>query len=171
MTYHQPVLLTGGQVVVGEQPGGLQDARDALHVAGQREALMSQNQQLCGWGWGGTRSDRTVHSGCPVSRSASGRRALGPSGEGAHQALRSLAAAALALGQPPDGVSFLSVIAQGSLSSDSPHTVTALLRGYNSENRGSQLSTDGETPCTQTGAVPATPSPRSFSAAQWGVRA
>ena len=52
VTYHQPVLLTGGQVVVGEQPGGLQDTRDALHVACQREAVMSQDQQLCGWvGW------------------------------------------------------------------------------------------------------------------------
>ena len=61
VTYHQPILLTGGQVLVGEQPGGLQDADDALHVACQREAVMSQDQQLCGWvGWARVRQD------CPL---------------------------------------------------------------------------------------------------------
>lgn len=48
-TYHQPILLVGGQVVVCEQPSSLQNSDDALHVACQREAVMGQNQQLCGW--------------------------------------------------------------------------------------------------------------------------
>lgn len=49
VTYHQPIFLIGGQVVVCEQPGGLQDSYDALHVARQSEAVMGQDQQLCGW--------------------------------------------------------------------------------------------------------------------------
>ena len=58
VTYHQSILLTGGQVVVCEQPGGLQDSDDALHVACQCEAVMSQDQQLCGWvGWALVRQD------------------------------------------------------------------------------------------------------------------
>lgn len=50
VTYHQPVLFIGGQVFVREQPGSLQDSDDALHVACQCEAVMGQDQQLCGWG-------------------------------------------------------------------------------------------------------------------------
>lgn len=49
VTYHQPILLTGGQVFVCKQPGSLQDSADALHVACQREAVMGQDQQLRGW--------------------------------------------------------------------------------------------------------------------------
>lgn len=49
VTYHQPVLLIGGQVFVREQSGSLQDSDDALHVACQCEAVMGQDQQLRGW--------------------------------------------------------------------------------------------------------------------------
>lgn len=74
VTYHQPVLLTGGQVVVGEQPGGLQDADDALHVACQREAVMSQDQQLCGWvGWARVKTRlSTLATQCLAPRLAGG---------------------------------------------------------------------------------------------------
>lgn len=43
VTYHQPILLVGSQVVVCEQPGGLQDSDDALHVTCQCEAVMGQD--------------------------------------------------------------------------------------------------------------------------------
>lgn len=36
-------------MIVSKQPGSLQDSDDALHVAGQCEAVMGQDQQLRGW--------------------------------------------------------------------------------------------------------------------------
>ena len=64
-------------MVICEQSGSLKNSDDALHVACQCEAVMGQNQQLCGW-LGGILVRWGCEPGHPLSSSVPCRRVKGP---------------------------------------------------------------------------------------------
>lgn len=49
-THQQAEVLSRGEVGVADVTGGLQDSDDALHVAGEAEAVVGNDQQLHDYG-------------------------------------------------------------------------------------------------------------------------
>lgn len=49
LSYQQAVVLPRGQVGVANVASDLQDADDALHVAGEAEAVVGDDQELHDW--------------------------------------------------------------------------------------------------------------------------